>query len=578
VTVTFAVADLFCGAGGTSTGAKRAIEAMGAKLDLVAVNHWDTAIDSHRRNHPDARHYCVNLDAARPETIVPGGRLDLLLASPECTFFSRARGGKPVHDQSRMSAWHVQRWATTIDVRCILVENVAEFLEWGPLLPSGKPDPAGKRRYFEAWVQALWGLGYAVDWKLLNAADYGGATTRTRLFVQARKDGRPIRWPEPTHSREGGGDLFGGLRKWRAAREVIDLTHHGRSLFARREPLSLKTRLRMARGLRRYGGVLGSLYVRLLDLPEGAEVGKAGTNGHAALPEPFIAVGRQNNVPKGVDEPLGTITTIPGTYLIEPTLVLANREHNVPRPVDGSPTPTITSAGGGGLALVEARAEPFMLGQQSGSAPRPLDRLLPTVAAGGAIALVEPQLVTYHGNDDGAKPLDAPVPTLTTKARLGLMEPFLVPQFGEREGQEPRVAGIDAPLPAVTSHGAGALVEPVVVQMALTHQEGKGVRPAEEPLYTITADSRLGVVEPTLLPATAEDVDPRRLIVVDGVLCVMDIRFRMLTNGELAKAMGFDDDEAVYEFAGTKGQVTKQIGNAVECHTAAALVTAILGG
>jgi DNA (cytosine-5)-methyltransferase 1 len=138
------IADLFCGAGGSTSGAMRAVRAMGRRAEVVAVNHWDLAIATHTQNHPEARHHCVNLDAARPEDIVPEGRLDLLMASPECTHHSRARGGKPVIDQMRMSAWHVQRWASTLDVRCILVENVAEFREWGPVTVSGRPDPAGR--------------------------------------------------------------------------------------------------------------------------------------------------------------------------------------------------------------------------------------------------------------------------------------------------------------------------------------------------------------------------------------------------------------------------------------------------
>jgi DNA (cytosine-5)-methyltransferase 1 len=528
----FEVADLFCGAGGTSSGAQAAIRAMGARMDLVAINHWATALETHRRNHPAARHECVNLDAARPETLVPGRRLDLLMASPECVFFSRARGGRPVNDQQRMSAWHVQRWCSALDVRCVLVENVPEFLEWGPLLPNGRPDPARRRLYFEAWVQALWAMGYAVDWKLLNAADFGEATTRTRLFVQARKDGVPIRWPEPTHAPRGASaDLFGPRERWRSAREVIDWSNPGRSLFDRKAPLAINTRRRIARGAWRYWGALAPLYVRLLDLPEGEE--------DAALP---MAVG----------DPFWAL----------PALVAANRMHNVPRPVGAVPTPTITSAGGGGLFVVEPSAEP-----------------LPTIAADGAIALVAPLVVDYHGNGECAE-ADVPLGTQTTRARFGLVEPraepFLVPQFGERDGQMPRVIAVDGPLPAVTSHGAGALVEPLVVQAALTHQAGPGVRTAEEPLYTITAGSRLGVAQPVLLPA-GQEVDPRRLVLVDGRPHLLDIRFRMLTNGELAKAMGFDDDESRYEFVGTKGEVTKQIGNAVSVKVAAALVGAILG-
>jgi len=146
VTRRFTVADLFCGAGGTSTGCLRAVREMGAELDLVAINHWDTAIATHTRNHPFARHFCINLDAANPAAIVEGGRLDLLLASPECVHFSRARGGKPVSDQRRASAYHVQRWVTALngEIDRILIENVREFMEWGPLLRTGGSIRHGK--------------------------------------------------------------------------------------------------------------------------------------------------------------------------------------------------------------------------------------------------------------------------------------------------------------------------------------------------------------------------------------------------------------------------------------------------
>src|SRR5712691_726904 len=164
---------------------------MGAELDLVAINHWDTAIATHTRNHPSARHFCINLDAANPAAIVEGGRLDLLLASPECTHFSRARGGKPVSDQRRASAYHVQRWVTS-----------------------------------------LVAMGYEWDWRVVNAADFGDATTRERLMVQFVRIGLGgAQWPTPTHGRsikataKPRGDMFGpapALKPWRAAREVID--------------------------------------------------------------------------------------------------------------------------------------------------------------------------------------------------------------------------------------------------------------------------------------------------------------------------------------------------------------------
>lgn len=529
----FLVADLFCGAGGSSSGARRALRAAGSEMDLVAVNHWPIAVATHTRNHPDARHHCIDLDAARPEDLVPEGRLDLLMASPECVHFSRARGGKPVHDQRRMSAWHVQRWASALDVSCILVENVAEFRDWGPLLPSGKPDPAGKGLYFQAWVQALWGMGYTVDWRLLNAADFGDATTRVRFFLQARKDGQAIRWPEPSHVRAGTPDLFGGLERWRSARDVIDWDRPGGSLLERRRPLSLKTRVRIARGLERFGGPLAPLYVALLDLPDGAVAEPVS----AAPAEPFVSPFRNHTLPRGADDPL-------------PTIVASN--------------------GSGGMSIVTPMAEPFILGQQSGSIPRDTDEPLPTIATDGAIAIVDPMLVQYNGWSDvraidepvptimtrdrfglcqplvvpygpraDARPVDQPLHTLTTRDRLAVAEPFLVPQFGERDGQLPRVRDVETPLPAVTSHGAGALVEPVA------------------------------------LPAGGQ-IDPRRLVDIEGVPHLLDIRFRMLSNRELARAMGFDDDEVEYEFTGNVGEVTRQIGNAVPVNLAAALVTSIL--
>ena len=116
------VADLFCGAGGTTTGAMRAIEALGREVEFVAVNHWPVAIATHSANHsgPNVRHFCKDLDTANPSEIVPEGELDLLLASPECRFHSPAQGGRPLDEQNRASAWHVVRWAECLYVRRIV--------------------------------------------------------------------------------------------------------------------------------------------------------------------------------------------------------------------------------------------------------------------------------------------------------------------------------------------------------------------------------------------------------------------------------------------------------------------------
>lgn len=558
----YLVADLFCGAGGTSTGAERAVRRLGGRMLLAAVNHWPLAIETHKANHPTARHYVEDVTVADPERIVPEGRLDLLMASPECRYYSRARGGKPVHDQGRMNPWAVHRWLSSLDVRCLLVENVPEFVSWGPLGDDGRPNLRGTGLYFQAWIKALWEMGYAAEWRMLNAADFGDATTRVRFFLQARKDGRPIVWPEPTHSATGEADMTGQRPRWRSARDVIDWSNAGRSLLDdpryQRRPLSEKTRRRIARGLERFGGPLAPLYVRLLGLEPDGDA--AGGDGAAFL------MGKQSSPAlRGMDEPLPTVTT------------------------------------DGGIALVEPRAAPFVLGQHP---------------AAGAISLVAPTLIHYYGNGSGlyGHPVTEPVPTVTTRARFGLVRPearpFLVPNWGERDGQQPRVHDVEAPMPAVTSHGAGALVSPVLVDVnhageraarsvdaplgTLTtkrgtgvvnpvvvqidqQRNGNGVRSVDEPVPTLVTKASVALAEPVLEPVTDGRGDPRRLVVVDGVLHQLDIRFRMLTNRELARAMGFEDAETGYEFVGNTSEVTKQIGNAVPVGTACALVGAVLG-
>lgn len=571
----FLVADLFCGAGGTSTGATQAIKELGGEIELVAVNHWATAVKTHSLNHPKARHYIEDLDGADPETLVPEGRLDLLLASPECRFFSRARGGKPIKEQGRMSAWVVQRWITSLDVRCVLIENVPEFVSWGPVI-DGRPDKSRKGLYFEAWVRSMWDMGYTVEWRVLNAADYGDATSRVRFFLQAKKDGKSIRWPQPSHSKTGGSDLLGELPRWRGAREIIDWSNLGRSLLDdpkyQRRPLATNTRRRIARGLHRFGGPLAPYYIQLLDLDDESVEAISKEPVSARETVGFHGTNRQHTVPRGMEEPIATLTTWGngGAYMVQPIaqpLIGANRNNNVPRSLD-HPVPTITTGGGGGCYIVQPSAQPFILGQQSGSTPRKTTEPIPTIAAAGAISMIRPVIVEYYGNG-GARPISEPLSTATTKSRHALAHPTaipvvtpdesgncdnatdstnseahacIIPNFGERGSQPPRVHDIDSPTPAVTSRGAGNLLTPTVSEVTETI-----------------------------------DVDPRRLVRIDGRLHVLDIRYRMLQNPELARAMGFSDEEQEYAFTGNVSEVTKQIGNAVPVHLAAALVKAALG-
>jgi DNA (cytosine-5)-methyltransferase 1 len=271
----------------------RACRDLGARLDLLAVNHWPIAIETHSKNHPAARHLCESLDGVNPRKVVPGGKLDLLVASPECMHHSRARGGKPVNDQSRASAHHVPRWLEALDVKKLIVENVPEFAEWGPTIrvrQGGaivtKPDPKRKGETFRAWVGLIESLGYRVEYKVLCAADYGDPTTRKRLFVLASKGKARIDWPEPSHGKANG-SLLRDVKPWRAAREVIDWSLQGRSIFDRKKPLSPKTMDRIIDGLKRFGG---------------------------PGMEPFIVALRNHMGGRSLDTPLPTIAAQAGTW------------------------------------------------------------------------------------------------------------------------------------------------------------------------------------------------------------------------------------------------------------------------
>jgi DNA (cytosine-5)-methyltransferase 1 len=234
----FPIADLFCGAGGTSTGAVEAIRALGMSPKLTACNHWPVAVATHTANHPDARHFCASLDTLNPRELFAPGELRLLWGSPECTNHSRARRGKHINEQSRATAWCVTRWADALRPDTVLIENVPEFRNW----PS-----------FAAWAACLESFGYRVDSRILVAADYGDPTTRRRLFVQAVRGKRRIVWPNPTHAKAG--ELL-GLKSWIPASAIIDWNLPAQSIASRKKPLAAKTMKRIRDGLEKHGGAM----------------------------------------------------------------------------------------------------------------------------------------------------------------------------------------------------------------------------------------------------------------------------------------------------------------------------------
>lgn len=419
---TISAADLFCGAGGTSTGLVRACRKLNLGLDLVAVNHWPIAVATHEKNHPWAKHLCADLASIDPSKVIPSGRLNILVASPECTHHSVARGGKPCSDQSRASAWHVLHWAERLRIDNILIENVKEFQSWGPLTQAGRPDKRRKGETFKAFLRALESLGYTVDFRVLNAADYGDATTRRRLFVQARRGAAPV-WPEQKYAGH-----------WRPAREIIDWSLKGESIFKRKRPLAPRTMKRIEAGLRKFGGM------------------------------PFVTVARGPE-----DEPDRFVKSV-----------------DIPLPV--------FVAGGKHLGLVE----PFLVNMKGQSDAASIDKPAPTITAHARhLALCEPFLLPHRHagfcKDNPPRSTEEPLPTLTAcSSDIGLVQPFLVEYHAEKRDGEARVRSLDDPLPTQTTENRFGLAEPFLVKYFRTGT----AQPVSKPLDTVTTKPRFGLVEP----------------------------------------------------------------------------------
>lgn len=423
--------SLFCGAGGESAGKELAFRDLGLRTqDMLshAVNHWDLAVATHGANFP---HIHVHQEDITEVTARDFGlqRIDLLWASPSCVHHSRARGGKPRDDQQRSHADEVvDRWLRVAQVDVLLVENVPEFAEWGPLDEHCQPIKARKGEFFRAFLAKLEALGYRFEWRILCAADYGDPTTRRRFFMQAVRDGRPIVWPDPTHRdpRRPAGMFDADLPAWRTAAECIDWSIPVPSIFGRKKPLAAATLRRIAAGVVRY--VLQG--------------------------RPFIVNLTHGGRIENIDEPLKTITTANRGEKAVCAASMASLRGTAPDQIQASagtveaPIPTI-SAGGGHAALVAA----FLAKHFTGVVGAPLDAPMPTVTATDHNALVAASLMT---NTTGHAPtaVNAPVPAITTGNHHALVAAFIQHYYGTGgQHQDP-----GAPLHTITTLARHGLV------------------------------------------------------------------------------------------------------------------------
>jgi DNA (cytosine-5)-methyltransferase 1 len=434
-------ADLFCGAGGTSTGLLRAAVKLGYNdIDLLAVNHWPVAIKSHSANHANARHMCQTVESIDPRKAVPGGYLDILCASPECQGFSRARGGKPTTDQKRSSPMQVLGWLEALRVESIVIENVPEFVEWGPLGADGKPLKSRKGELFHAWLTMLRALNYSFEYKVLCCADYGDPTTRERFFLIGRRGNKKIHWPHPTHKpKDECHTFFETFKAWRPAREIINWDKKGRSIFGRKKPLAENTMKRIMAGIHKFGGSAFIIGQQSGSVPRSVNdpVMTVATGGAISLVEPFIISMRGSGSAhisasaKSMNEPIGAVTAGGNHHgLVEPFLIHTNhaggdRCHDLDNPL-----PTVTGAHRGEMALIE----PFLIQTDqtgsNGSCVRSIDRPVPTLVTKQNVALVQPFVTKFYGTGI-SKSVEEPLDTVTTKDRFGLVEPRVQDAGGE---------------------------------------------------------------------------------------------------------------------------------------------------
>lgn len=574
------IVDSFAGGGGASTGIELAL----GRIVNAAINHDPAAIRMHEANHPYTEHYQASVWDVDPEAVCRGRPVALAWFSPDCKHFSKAKGAALVDRKIRGLAWIVLRWAAKVRPRVIILENVEEFQTWGPVR-KGKPVKKLAGTTFQKFVGQLRALGYTVEWRELVAADYGAPTTRRRLVLIARCDGRAIVWPERTHAPRDSAEVRSGkLLPWRSAAEIIDWSLPCPSIFSTKDeiherygisavrPLADNTMRRIIRGVDKFTIKSGAPFI--------VECNHSG-GGHVTDSQ----------------EPCKTITAKHTGGICRPVLTpltMTNTSNSVGAPVS-APMNTVRTGGGGGQMLVTTSL--MCIGQTGGgNRIRSLHEPAPTTVSKQEACLVASSLIQYHTEKTEsarAAGLDKPICTVDAANRYGLTCANLVEYYG---GGRP--LDVQSPMHTVTSHDREAVVAAHVVKYK---RDEVGTRPSE-PLPTQTAGGVFGCCKAVLYKiSTSERLhhwpqirdllnrycgyalgeDDLLLLPIGGALYyIADIGLRMLSPRELYNAMGFPPDYIIdHDAAGKPYPKTQQVarcGNAVCPPMAAAVVAANL--
>ena len=578
--------DLFCGAGGTSTGVESArINGEQCAKVIACVNHDANAIASHAANHPEAMHFTEDIrtlelsplvtHVQRMKQLYPKARL-VLWASLECTNFSKAKGGQPRDADSRTLAEHLFRYIESLNPDYIQIENVEEFMSWGPMDENGRPISMNKGEDYTRWVHNVKSYGYNFDHRIMNAADYGAYTSRKRFFGIFAKNELPIVFPEPTHCKEGKQDMFGSLAKWKPVKDVLDFEDEGTSIFTRKKPLSEKTLERIYAGLIKF--VAGGKDKWLLKY--NSINGKTG-----------------KHIPPGIDEPCPTISCQVRLGIVNAQFLAAyyGNGDNVSQ-VD-KPCPTVTTKDR--FNYVNPK---FLCSYNFNDAGKDIDAPCPTLLTKDRLSLVSPFFMNYYSGGGQHSDVNQPSPAILANPKQRLVScQFMDQQFGQS-----KPTGLNRPLGALTSNPKYNLVScrpwvmntnfgnigsqiddpaPVITANRKWHylmnpQFMSAGGNIENPCFTLI--TRMDKMPPYLvctqegdfLIRVYESDSPitRKIKEFMALYGIVDILMRMLKIPELKQIMGFPKD---YRLIGTQADQKKFIGNAVEVNMARVLCEAL---
>ena len=500
------IIDCFAGGGGASVGIEMAL---GRSVD-IAINHDPAAILMHKTNHPNTLHLTEDIFKVDLQKYVGNRHVALMWASPDCTSHSKAKGGKPREAGLRILPWAVYKHAKAILPDVIIMENVEEIQQWGPLDEQGYPIKERKGEEYQKFVGKMKCLGYAFDSRELVAADYGAPTTRKRWYAIFRRDGKPIIWPVPTHNKNGSC----GLKKWVPVSTVLDFTDLGKSIFGRKKPLAENTTRRIARGLQKF--VFESQEPFIIRLDKDIMVTHL-ASGESALLNPYIDKaygGNYSGCGSKADRPLHTITTVDHNRLVTPYIV------------------------------------PIGYGERDGQKPRVNDvkeALGTIVASGTKHYCCAPFLIQYHSEQSNkevrGQTVDTPIRTIDTSNRYGAVMAFLIKYYGTCTGQsilEPihtittspghfgQISVLTVKLEELLKAGVSKEVAEKCTHVSefIVEYYGNGVgQTVDSPLHTIVTKDRFALIT-----------------VIADEYVILDIFLRMLTAEELKLAQGFPKD------------------------------------